>query len=564
MANTTPRVTSSYQIVAAEARTTQASGNRVLFPLVSANGPAEPTLINSAKQFKETYAPDGINTKELAAAYKLAMSLPLLVVRLTPKLMYKPMGPEGMTSATPVYCDANGAIHGKVDQAIKQSDILVIGDYAYLSKKGDPKSTKVKDKVVKQYQTEGDKWYESAVDDIRHDCGLSLIKVDNTWKLQGWVNSNITVDDSTSINLQFIDPTSTAGATKVPALIVKSDLYRIKYKYNAANQSLDLEIRRGDEGVLDTYHYDNDYPAAISDFNKLYDDLKMVDLKVKANATYGYEASGADNLFYLSSMHTYNKSRVSLISDGGNTDPQVQIDLASLSEDLKAEYFASAPNVNYPKLRRWKQSLNIADKWRMHITANWNLDDTVAQKAFEIPMSIYVLARIAQNARNNIEYAPVYYYRTGTLDGANPVQDYGQYEDELQAMYINPVRRDYDKNQTIVVNNLTTLITDNDLREEHIARLMNTCIYDVDKLVDNFISYDWDTDTCDKIEDSIKSYFNNSIYTLGRVPLEQTEDGLIIKANLNGRNRIKVEVSVLPKGSVKYINILYKVLTVNA
>lgn len=331
-----------------------------------------------------------------------------------------------------------------------------------------------------------------------------------------------------------------------------------------------------DPDSLDRYGFSN-YAESINELHKSLN-IKVVNgsysamQTFKANTPFKVGASALapesdiDGLLVnaLDIASDYKSARISIISDLGHTDPIYQSKLSILADTFKAELYLSVPDSPLSLIKQWNTLPIPGVPWRVVKVAGWNAETSLFPRKVILPVSVYVIESIVRNAAGNIEYAPLYAPTTGRVQANRLTKDLSAIAEDLQLLKINPPLRDSDLSATYMLNNLTSHDGESDITEEHVARLINNINYEVDVLLRQFISYDWDDDTCYKIKNIIKSFFNRSIYSLGRLPLQTGDSGLAINAELNGRNRIKVSVDVLTKGSVKYINAYYNVITVNS
>lgn len=261
----------------------------------------------------------------------------------------------------------------------------------------------------------------------------------------------------------------------------------------------------------------------------------------------------------LNKIDGLSSKRVSIMFDSGLAVPSYQSRLIMLAQSFKAIAVLSTPNysatdsiVNYRR--------NMAtDTTFAHFSAPWNKDKALCTFPVMLAAPAYYLERLGQNVAGNIRFAPIYAKSTGKTSAKNLTMNFKDSQiEQLLEVQINPIYYDENKKISTFINNLTATAEASDLQEEHIMRFVNMVRYDCDGLTEDYISYDWDEDTCDKIQDAIATYFTQSVKSLGRVPMDGDP---IISATLNGRNKIKVTVDIRPKGSVKYINIYYNVIS---
>jgi hypothetical protein len=253
--------------------------------------------------------------------------------------------------------------------------------------------------------------------------------------------------------------------------------------------------------------------------------------------------------------------RISLISDCGMCQPAYQKKLSVLGETLKALPALSCPDSKLiPYVTNYVKSVGIDSSYAW-FGWPWNTDRALCEFPVDLSPVCYYIERISANASGNQEFAPVFGKTTGVSTGrnikSNPTL---KQRNELQSYNINPLYYSKADNICYFKNDLTQLSQLNVLQEEQTRRIINKIRYEVDLLCDSFLSYDWDEASCYKIKGAIESYFDNVIFKM----LRTIEANPVVNVTLNGLNKVKVEVAIRPKGSIKYITVYYNVLSMAA
>lgn len=314
----------------------------------------------------------------------------------------------------------------------------------------------------------------------------------------------------------------------------------------------------------------------LTSLNELRSDICIVDLKpttptdlVEVDAT-PFGAIEMDDEFAsdtipqdilqdgLDQLEALDSTRIAIFSDSGLSQPAFQSQLITMATAFKAFAVLSTPDYNTADLLVQYRSNMASDTSFAHFSAPWNDEKALVDFTVPLSSSAYYLCRLGQNIQSNVEYAPIYGKTTGIVEAENLHKNFRQSDRErLQNVQINPIYFNEAQGISYLVNNLTATSVSSDLQEDHIRRIINTMRYDIDLLMENYLSWDWTQDTCDKIVDTINNYTSNALANLGRNPIES----VVPTATLTTRNHVKVSVEVRPIGSVKYINVYYNILS---
>lgn len=372
---------------------------------------------------------------------------------------------------------------------------------------------------------------------------------------------------------------SDSNIVKVSITDIDNDLFTLNVTNLLTNETESYRLSSDIDAI-------NSYGESIhfESINELRDDIFLIDLYpsgISTNVVYEISDVSIGNSFtpnytmyqtmtpdvhlneLTEKLEDYvNSNRISLIFDAGMAIPAYQSLLLTLagSIDYKSECYLSTPRgITYNQELIYRDSINF-DDWHGYIGVGWDTDKSMANFPIDLSTSTYVLERIGINASLGYKYAPVFGTSTGIVAMSSKVYNLNK-RDGLQAKQMNPAKYSDRSKITYMANNLTMSKTDSDLNEEHICRLVNDVRYDIDLRLDDYLSWDWELDTCDAIIESIDNYFINKFRDNLRVPMEENP---LISCTLNGRNKLKVEVQIRPVGSVKYITVYYKVISLNS
>lgn len=436
------------------------------------------------------------------------------------------------------------------------------------------------------------RYCDMSIETKNESSSVKIVKVYSSTEFK--INSSFSGSTAQTINTPSVDFDSQTSQKYNTSFVIspnspsKDNIYSVAIsnisEFNAEGSiyhrfTLSVESK-GDvnEYVLSTYPNDNDNTGSnmyITSFNEYQSELTIIPIHdedtvmnpltetsfgaTDTNTKYDPETIPLELLSTaISDIEELEGVRISLISDCGICMPAYQKKLSVLAETIKALPALSCPDskviayvTNYVK----GAGLDTSYAWWGY---PWVTDKALVDFPVNLSAVCYYIERISANASGNQEFAPVFGKMTGVSTGRNLHYNATLAQrNELQSYNINPIHYSKADNIAYFTNDLTALSALNVLQEEQTRRLINKIRYEVDLLCESYLSYDWDLASCEAIKSGIANYFEKSIKTM----LRTIEGDPSINVTLNGLNKVKVEVAVQPRGSIKYINVYYNVLS---
>lgn len=618
-----PHVSSVEQVTVIGSNTVQSTTNRVLCIFVSNCGPLEPTEIANQSEFLKVYTDGGEISRKAHRSFfhalKHAQSFPLMCLRVSADKAVKGITNTGLK----VYTKGDKVLEYETDASLEfalteaktkgpEGWVIKVGNYVFApdvavggteyttlfttqntSVPIDPEYNNWpgKDKVtitdleyfISQVVSYLNKYTDFVASMKSETDKINITKVigDDAFEVRNSINSGTLSADTSAVDLAGV---SFVIAPKSPAT---TDLFEAtinnitEFSANGDNYTrFQLTIdSKGESNSynLSTYVDDNDSTGAnmyLTSFNELQSDLTII--PIDDNATIeeldGKSFGATENptvydqntipLSLLSeaiaTIEEVEGVRISLLSDCGMCIPAYQKKLQVLGEQIKALPALSCPDSKLiPYVTNYVKSVGIDSSFAW-FGWPWSVDRALLEFPVDLSPVCYYIERISANASGNQEFAPVFGKSTGISTGrnikSNPTL---KQRNELQSFNINPARYSKADNLCYFCNDLTQLSAANVLQEEQTRRLINKIRYEIDLLSESFLSWDWDEDSCRKIEQAINSYFDNVVYKM----LRTINPNPVVEASLNGLNKVKINVAIKPKGSIKYITIYYNVLS---
>lgn len=614
-----PHVTSIEHVKVVGSTSVASTTNRVLCIFAADCGPLEPTQINSQSEFLKVYTPGGSVSrkthKSFLHALKVSQSMPMLCIRVTADKITKGITNLGVKVATKgdkvLGYETTEDIKVVFEGKNKKHLILVVGDIIFCSEEalGD---TDYSDLILE---------FPDVVPVVIADPGWSdtlnkddvadfLTKIVTYMRKYSDMDMDLTVSE-TEVNISAIYSTKPFSVSSPLGITTKAveeqvDLGDANFILSPTSPSstdifsftisnvmevvmTDLNYYRFNLAVtskgeinyytLSTYPDDIDatgsnmYLEALNEFTPELSIIPIDNNKaVEAIEDIGFGNSGKviinqdlDNIDIellneaLDTVEELEGTRISLLFDCGLVNGVYQNRLAILAEALKSLAVLSTPDSTLiPYVIKYVNDLGLDSRSSAWFGYPWNTDKSLVDFPVALSAGCYYIERISANASANQEFAPVYGKLTGLSSGknlhSNPTPEQ---RNQLQEASINPIKHSKVDNIAFFTNNLTTLKTLNVLQEEMTRRLVNKIRYEIDFLCETYLSMDWDQSSCDAIASGIKNYFDNNIKNM----LRTIEGNPEIHVSLNGLNKVKVDVSIKPKGSIKYINVYYNILS---
>lgn len=616
-----PHVSSIEQVTVIGAKSVQSTTNRVLCIFAANCGPLEPTEINNQSEFLKTYTEGGAISRKAHTSFlhalKHAQSLPLLCVRVSADKVTKGVTNTGVkvfTKGDKVLNYVSSKVLTIADTAAtKPSEyVALFGDYLFCNEKsqGGAKYTElystsvtpvVIDPEYSNWPTDGKAthtdlkyFFDQIAAYLNKYADMSAViaedstgvKINNVMSNTAFVvktgfgTENVTVESPTQTldNVAFVVSPNAPATTNIFGMSISGvtqvsaegeDYYRFSLNIESKGES--------NSYALSTYPEDTDSTGAnmyLESVNELQSDFTVIPVDDNAEVTeLTQQLFGATDVVTkydkntlplellsqaIADVEELEGVRISILSDCGLCQPAYQKKLTVLAETLKAIPALSCPDskviayvTNYVK----GAGIDSSFAWWGY---PWNTDKALCDFPVNLSAVAYYIERIAANASGNQEFAPVFGKTTGISTGRNLHYNATlNQRNELQAYNINPIHYSKADNIAYFTNDLTALSQNNVLQEEQTRRIINKIRYEVDLLCDGYLSYDWDQASCDLIKSGIQNYFDKTIKTM----LRTIEGDPVINVTLNGLNKVKVEVAVQPKGSIKYINVYYNVLS---
>jgi hypothetical protein len=262
----------------------------------------------------------------------------------------------------------------------------------------------------------------------------------------------------------------------------------------------------------------------------------------------------------LSKLNDFDLYHIPLMFDGGVVNPAFQKALALLASSKMSLEVLSPPDSKYvTALVNYKKSLAVDNMTECIMPVGYNVDTTVIPNVkVKVPASVEYLRTLAQNAKGNYEFAPIFGSKTGIVSANNFTHYFGPADrNTLQKAQLNPIVKDEVKGLSYFANNLTTTVISSDLQEENVRRFVNKLRFDVDRLLDQFLSDPWDLSVVENINDAVANYFTNTVGRMGRKPYSKYELDVTLPAN----KKVSVKFGIYTQGSIKYIDVLYRILS---
>lgn len=623
-----PHVSSIEQVTVIGNNSVQSTTNRVLCIFVSDCGPLEPTEVDSQSDFLKKYTDGGEISRKAHRSFfhalKHSQAFPLMCLRVSADKATKGITNKGakiftkgdkilnyVASSPLTFTFDKAKVKGPEGWVVKIGNFVfapdtAVGGTEYNTLVTDQDTPVVIDPEYASWPTKANCAYIDLAYFINQICNYLNKFADFVAKFSSdedeeeakiiqlvgatafTVASSIesqTLDVNTeSVNLTgvsfVISPNAPAKTNLFEASI--SDI--VEFSANGSNYTrFNLTIASKGESntyALSTYPQDNDSTGAnmyLTSFNDLQEDLTIIpyndnaEITPLADTSFGatenptvYDQNTIPMYLLNDAIATVEEIegvRISLISDCGMCQPAYQKKLSVLGETLKALPALSCPDSKLiPYVTNYVKSVGIDSSYAW-FGWPWNTDRALCEFPVDLSPVCYYIERISANASGNQEFAPVFGKTTGVSTGrnikSNPTL---KQRNELQSYNINPLYYSKADNICYFKNDLTQLSQLNVLQEEQTRRIINKIRYEIDLLCDSFLSYDWDEASCYKIKGAIESYFDNVIYKM----LRTIEANPVVNVTLNGLNKVKVEVAVRPKGSIKYITVYYNVLSMAA
>jgi len=625
--NIEPHVSSLEYVTVIGSNSVQSTTNRVLCMFPADCGPLEPTEINSQSEFLKTYTDGGEISRKAHYAFlhalKHSQSLPLMCVRINPTRLIEGItntGKKVFTKGSNVLLWKTTNIEFTPGSTSPENWVIAIGEYLFMPDVA--KGGTAYEKMIAAVTNHADvsiepldsEWPETpSVDDFLYfvskidnyltkygnyliDYTFTSTKVNITVYSPEAVDVNHTALASTTVTTVSATKDATIGAYNfviAPNYPCKDDIFnaaignvvrKLKNGKYYAQFSLDVTLK-GDTNTYNLSTYPDDTDASgnnmyltaanelTSDFVLIPGEDDMTNVQVEERSLGDFGGIETNVTFDQDSMPLYLLNagiaaieelegiRISILSDCGMALPAYQKRLTILAETLKALAVLSVPNDPLPAICERHVNNVGADTSYAWWGYPWNTDRSLVDFPVDLSPICYYLERLAANASANAEFAPIFGKQTGIVNAKNLRANVKlAVRNELQGYNINPIHYNKMDNISYFTNNLTALSALNVLQEEQTRRIVNKIRYEVDLLCGSYLSYDWDQTTCDLITEAIKNYFDKNIFTL----LRTIDSVPNIVVELNGLNKIKVQVAVKPKGSVKYITVYYNILSMAA
>lgn len=620
-----PHVSSMEQVTVIGSKSVPSITNRVLCIFISDCGPLEPTEIENQSEFLKTYTNGGEISRRAHRSFfhalKHAQSFPLMCLRVSADKATKGITNTGVK----VFTKGDKVLNYVNSTALDYSftDVKTLGAEGWVLKIGEfifaPDVAVGGTQYLALYteqdtpvaiEPEYDSWPAKAnlhfsdfnyfMDKVisylnKYTNYLANYSVDET--AEKITISQLIGNEAFTVKSSFNDTTTTVSTPSVemsgvnfviaPNSPATTNLFEVSigsistFSANGSDYyrfALTVEAK-GDTSTfnLSTYPDDNDATGAnmyLEAFNNYQNDLTIIPVNDNNEVTeLNNKAFGATdsvtkydqntipmNLLNdaIATVEEIEGVRISLLSDCGMCIPAYQKKLSVLAETLKALPALSCPDsplIAY--VTNYVKSVGIDSSFAW-FGWPWNRDSALCEFPVDLSPVCYYIERISANASGNAEFAPVFGKTTGVSTGrnikSNPTL---KQRNELQSYNINPLYYSKSDNLCYFKNDLTQLSQANVLQEEQTRRLINKIRYEIDLLADSYLSYDWDEATCYIIKGAIESYFDNTIYKM----LRTIEPSPVVNVTLTTLNHVKIEVAIRPKGSIKYINIYYNILS---